>query len=119
MSNLYRAVMAIEHAVTAGYSPEQTASLLDKFELIAPSLPAPDTSFLSRGEKEWDMGDGYVNLNDGGITVRYDERDEDTYLTAPAPEPGEIRITDTTQGRAVAYAILAACEYKDAHDDQL
>lgn len=63
------------------------------------------------------MVDGYVNLHDGKIIVFYDERDEDTYLTEDTPEPGEIRITHTGQGRAVAYAILATCDLKDAHDE--
>ena len=116
MSNSYRAVKLIEYAVEHGYTPEQTARLLEKFDLLAPDLPAPDTS-LPSGEREWDVGDGYVNLDDGEILVSYDERDEDTYLTESAPEPGEIRITDTGQGRAVAYNILAACDMKDAHAD--
>lgn len=34
-----------------------------------------------------------------------------------ARRPGEIRITHTGQGRAVAYAILATCDLKDAHDE--
>lgn len=116
MSNSYRAVKLIEYAVEHGYTPEQTARLLEKFDLLAPDPPAPDTS-LSSSEKEWDMVDGYVNLYDGEITAYYDERDEDTYLTESAPEPGEIRITDTGQGRAFAYGILAACDIKDAHDE--
>lgn len=115
MSKQDRAAKAIEHAVKRGYTPEQTAALLKVLSLLAPALPAPDLSFPS-GEKEWGVIDGYVNL-DGEITVAYDEEDEETYPTASAPEPGQIRITDTGQGRYLAYSILAACDYKDAQDD--
>lgn len=116
MSKQSRAAKLIEHAAKRGYTPEQTASLLDKFDLLAPGLLAPDASFPS-GEKEWGVMDGYVNLDGGDITVAYDERDEDTYLTEPAPEPGQIRITDINQGRELAYRILAACDLKDTQDD--
>lgn len=116
MSKQDRAAELIEFGAKRGYTPEQTATLLNKFNLLVPDLPGlrffPDTE-----EYEADVVDGYINLNGGEITVSYDERDEDTYLTDPAPEPGEIRITHTGQGRAVAYAILATCDLKDAHDE--
>lgn len=117
MDNLDQAAQVIMLCVQKGYSPRRIAESLADYGLLAPALPAPDLSFPS-GEKEWGVIDGYVNL-DGEITVAYDEEDEETYLTAPAPEPGEIRITDTGQGRYLAYSILAACDYKDAQDDQL
>ena len=112
MSNSYRAVKLIEYAVEHGYTPEQTARLLEKFDLLAPDLPAPDTS-LPSGEREWNLGDGYVNLHDGEILVSYDERNEETYLTEPAPEPGQIRITDAYNARQLAYALLAVTYYKE------
>ena len=116
MSKQDRAAKAIKFAAARGYRPEQIATLLNELNLLAPGLPKlrffPDTE-----EYESDVVDGYIKLHGGEIIVSYDERDEDTYLTDPAPEPGEIRITHTVQGRAVAYAILAACDLKDAHDD--
>ena len=42
MDNKDRAVKAIEHAVKRGYTPEQTARLLNVFELLADDLPTPD-----------------------------------------------------------------------------
>lgn len=116
MDNYDRAERIIAHGMKNGDSPARIAEHLADYGLLTPDPPAPDTS-LSSSEKEWDMVDGYVNLYDGEITAYYDERDEDTYLTESAPEPGEIRITDTTQGRELAYNILAACDLKDAHDD--
>ena len=116
MSKQSRAAKAIKFGAARGYTPEQTATLLNELNLLAPDLPEPRT-FPETGEYEWHMKDGYVNLHGGEITVSYDERDEDTYPTDPAPELGEIRITRTGQGRAVAYAILTACDLKDAHDD--
>ena len=116
MSKQDRAAKAIKFGAARGYSPEQIATLLNELNLLVPDLPGlrffPDTE-----EYEADVVDGYINLNGGEITVSYDERDEDTCLTDPAPEPGEIRITHTGQGRAVAYAILATCDLKDAHDE--
>ena len=116
MDNHIRAVNVITHGLKNGDSPARIARHLADYGLITPDLPAPDTS-LSSSEKEWVMVDGYVNLFDGEITAYYDERDEETYLTEATPEPGEIRITDTGQGRYLAYSILAACDYKDAQDD--
>ena len=102
--------------LTAAGEAERLANALADAGLLAPDLPAPYTS-LSTGEREWSAVDGYVNLHNGDLTVFYDERDEETYATEPAPEPGEIRITDTGQGRYLAYSILAACDLKDAHDE--
>lgn len=125
MTNQDKAAQTIYHLVKNHLDLENNlsktvatriAQILCKENLLALDPPDPDIS-LPSGEQEWHAIDGYVNLHGGEITVSYDERDEDTYLTEPAPEPGEIRITDTTQGRAVAYAILAACEYKDAQDE--
>lgn len=116
MSKQDRAAKAIKFGAARGYNPEQIATLLNELNLLAEDLTElrffPDTE-----EYESDVVDGYVNLHGGEIIVSYDERDEDTYPTDPAPEPGEIRITHTGQGRAVAYAILTACDLKDAHDD--
>lgn len=116
MDNHIRAANIIAHGLKNGDSPARIARHLTDYGLLAPDPPAPDTS-LSTRELEWEVVDGYVNLYDGEITAYYDERNEETYLTDSSPEPGEIRITDTGQGRAVAYAILAACDLKDAHDD--
>jgi len=118
MSNRDRAVKAIEHAVKRGYTPEQTARLLDAFELLAPDLPAP-RHFPDTGEHEWHMTDGYVSVEDGIIHVIHDETNDDNEPDALMPDWAELRISDTTKGRETAYAILAACDYKDAHDDQL
>ncbi len=118
MTNFELAAQVIMLCVQDGYSPRRIAESLADCGLLAPDLPAPYTS-LSTGEREWSAVDGYVNLHNGDLTVFYDERDEETYATEPAPEPGEIRITDTGQGRYLAYSILAACDLKDAHDDQL
>lgn len=115
MDNHTRAVNIITHCLKNGDSPARIAKHLDDYGLLTPDLPElrffPDTE-----EYESDVVDGFVNLDGGKITVSYDERDEDTYLTQKAPAPGEIRITDTGQGRAIAYNILAACEMKDTQD---
>ena len=118
MSNQDRAVKAIEHAVKRGYTPEQTARLLDAFELLAPDLTAP-RHFPDTGEYEWYMKDGYVSLEDGIIHVIHDETGADREPAELWPAHCELRFSNTTKARETAYEILAACDYKDAHDDQL
>lgn len=113
-----QAAHIITHGLKNGDSPARIAKHLADYGLLAPDLPAPYTSLFT-GEREWSAVDGYVSLHNGDLTVFYDERDEETYATEPAPERGEIRITDTTQGRELAYSILAACDLKDTQDDHL
>lgn len=112
MTNFDLAEQVIMLCVQKGHSPRRIAESLADCGLLAPDLPAPDLSFPS-GEKEWSVMDGYVNLDGGEIAVAYDE---ETFLT---PEPGHILITHTGNARLIAYCILAACDRKDAHDDQL
>lgn len=53
MSKQSSAAKAIKHATTRGYSPEQTATLLHKFDLLAPELyPPKDTHGLA-----WELPD--------------------------------------------------------------
>lgn len=118
MDNHDRAERIIAHGMKNGDSPARIARHLADYGLLAEDLLDPSV-FPDTGELEWAVVDGYVNLNGGEISVCYDERDEETYLTAPTPEPGEIRITNTTQGRELARRILAACDRKDAQDAQL
>lgn len=117
MDNHDRAANIIAHGMKNDDSPARITRHLADYGLLAEDLLDPSV-FPDIGELEWAVVDGYVNLDGGEISVSYDERDEDTYLTYPAPEPGEIRITNTTQGRELARRILAACDYKDAQDDQ-
>lgn len=116
MDNQDQAANIIAHGMKNGDSPARIAKHLADYGLLAEALLDPSV-FPDTGELEWAVVDGYVNLNGGEISVCYDERDEETYLTYPTPEPGEIRITNTTQGRELARRILVACDYKDAHDD--
>lgn len=118
MDNVDQAAHVIMMCVKKRYSPTRIAECLADYGLLAEDLLDPSV-FPDTGELEWAVVDGYVNLNGGEISVCYDERDEETYLTYPTPEPGEIRITNTTQGRELVRRILAACDYKDAQDDQL
>lgn len=113
MDNRSQAANIITHGLKNDESPARIAKHLDNYNLLMPDVPEPAT-FADRGELEWAIVDGYVNLNSWHIVVNYDERDEDTYDSEPTPEPGEIYISDTTQGRELAYRILAACDYKDA-----
>ena len=118
MTNFELAAQVIMLCVRKGYSPARIAESLADYGLITPDLPEPRI-FLDTGEREWHMVDGYVSLEDGIIHVIHDETDDDQEPAELKPDHCELRFSDTTKARENAYAILAACEYKDAHDDQL
>lgn len=53
MSKQRRAAKLIEFGSKRGYSPEQTATLLNKFELLAPDLPEPSRDMTYPHGKVW------------------------------------------------------------------
>ena len=110
MNNHDRASNIITHGLKNGDSPARITRHLDDYGLLAPDLPEPRI-FPDTGEYEWHTTDGYVSLEDGIIHVIHNEPD------ALMPDWAELRISDTTKARETAYSILAACDYKDAHDD--
>ena len=116
MTNLDRAAKAIKFGDARGYTPEQIATLLRELELLAPDLPEA-RHFPDTGEYEWHMEDGYVSLEDGIIHAIHDETGDDREPAELEPDPGELRFSNTTKARETAYAILAACDLKDAQDD--
>ena len=116
MSKQDQAAKAIKFGSARGYTPEQIATLLNELNLLATDLPEPRT-FPDTGEYEWHMKDGYVSLEDGIIHVIHDETDEDWEPAELEADCAEIRISDTSKARENAYAILAACDLKDAHDE--
>ena len=116
MTNLDLAAQVIMMCVRKGYSPARIAESLADYGLITPDLPEPRI-FLDTGEREWHMVDGYVSLEDGIIHVIHDETDDDQEPAELKPDHFELRFSDTTKARENAYAILAACEMKDTHDE--
>ena len=119
MTNFVHALAVLEAARRPGeirIHPHDAVEALAKAGLIMPDLPEPRT-FPDTGEYEWHMKDGYVSLEDGIIHVIHDETDEDWEPSELEPDCAEIRISDTFKARENAYAILAACDLKDAHDD--
>ena len=102
--------------LTAAGEAERLANALADAGLLAPDLPEA-RHFPDTGEYEWYMKDGYVSLEDGIIHVIHDETDDDWEPAELDPDPGELRFSTTTKGRETAYAILAACDLKDAQDD--
>lgn len=116
MTNFELAAQVIMLCVQDGYSPRRIAESLADCGLLAPSLPAP-RPFSDTGGREWYMKDGYVSLEDGIIYVIHDETNDDNEPDALMPDWAELRFSDTTKARENAYAILAACDLKDAQDD--
>lgn len=116
MTNLDQAAQVIMMCAQKGYGPYLTAETLANYGLLAPDLPEP-CIYPDTGEHEWHMEDGYVSVEDGIIHVIYDETDDDNEPDALMPDWAELRLSTTTKGRETAYAILAACDLKDTHDD--
>ena len=55
MSKKTRAAKLIEHGIKRGYAPDQIATLLEKFELLAEDLPAPDRDMRDpKWQKEYE-----------------------------------------------------------------
>lgn len=117
MGNHDRAANIIAHGLKNGDSPARIARHLADYGLITPDPPEPRI-FLDTGEREWAMKDGYVSVEDGIIHVIHDETDDDREPAELRPDHGELRFSNTTKGRETAYALLAACDHKDAQDEQ-
>lgn len=116
MDNQDQAAHIIMKCVQDGYSPTRIAERLADYGLITPDPPEP-CIYPDTGEHEWHTVDGYVSVEDGIIHVIHDETNDDNEPDELMPDWAELRISDTTKAREAAYAILAACEYRDAHDD--
>ena len=119
MTNFVHVLAVLEAARRPGeirIHPHDAVEALAKAGLIMPDLPEPRI-FPDAGEYEWHMKDGYVSLEDGIIHVIHDETDEDWEPAELEADYSEIRISDTSKARENAYAILAACDLKDTHDE--
>lgn len=116
MDNLDQAAQVITLCAQKGYGPYLTAETLANYGLLTPDLPEP-CIYPDTGEHEWHMEDGYVSLEDGIIHVIHDETDDDRQPAELNPDHCELRFSDTTKARENAYAILAACDLKDAQGD--
>lgn len=116
MDNKDQAANIIAHSLKNNESPARIAKHLAEYGLLAEDLPEP-CIYPDTGEHEWHMTDGYVSVEDGIIHVIHDETNDDNEPDELMPDWAELRISDTTKAREAAYAILAACEYRDAHDD--
>lgn len=118
MDNQDRAVNVIAHGLKNGDSPARIAEHLSDYGLLAEDPPEP-CIYPDTGEHEWHTVDGYVSVEDGIIHVIHDETNDDKEPDELMPDWAELRFSNTTKGRETAYAILAACDLKDTHDDQL
>ena len=121
MSKQDRAAKAIKFGAARGYTPEQIATLLDKFNLLAPDLPAPTK--IENDEYRWDKTHTHLAYDyqtgkekkikvPGGVTVIQDE-DAEAWLDVDygihALAPGE--------ARSLGLALLAAAQYAEGSND--
>lgn len=102
MSKQYWAAKAIKFGAARGYTPEQTATLLNELNLLAEDLPeANDPNVFSPGCKGWlpggPSGPSVWTAPDGTVMVQ-------------RIEPGELT---PDEARGVAYALLAAANHTE------
>lgn len=120
MSNRDRAVkVAAEFLDGDDLAANIITRLLADAGLIAPDLPEPE--LCTSGDAEWDALDGYVNLNDGLITVTYRETDEDDDSPTTAwlrPEPGKLKILDLDTAEKLGTFLTAAAKYAATHSQE-
>ena len=95
MSKQDRAAELIEFGAKRGYTPEQTATLLNELNLLAPDLPQrPDGGIWG------ELGQFLVDTaENGGVAV------------AP-PHPGVVTL-DSKEARETALTLLAAAQYAE------
>lgn len=98
-SKQIRAAKLIEFANKRGYTPTQTAEMLNKFDLLAPDLPEPnDPGIFVPDGKGWLPGGPY------GPSVW---TAPDSTVMVQRIEPGDLT---PAEARRVALAVLAAVE---------
>lgn len=91
---------------------ETGAERLAEAGLLAPDLPEPGV-FKDGAEVEWATLDGYVNLENGLITISHDERDEDDtpeQRDRLRVDEGQIIITNPATAEYLAHLLLAAAK---------
>lgn len=93
---------------------EDAARELQDAGLLAPDIPEPN--FATEHETEWDTIDGYVNVENGLITVSHDERTEDDTPEEQQrldADPGEIIITSPDEAEYLGHLIIAAANHAE------
>lgn len=111
MSNRERAAEVIErHGTDPCREPECIAQDLADAGLLAPDVPEPGV-FKDGSEVEWDTPDGYVNVENGLITISHSESNEDDTPEQRErlhADEGQIIITDPAEAEHLGHLIIAA-----------
>lgn len=109
-SNYQRALELADHIADVDETPRELVKQLHQFGLLMPDLTEPRV--FSNGEKEWINPDGWIDLENGTITVFYDEcPPEESHPEDMEPEPAIIYATNPTQLRWLALDMLAAANH--------
>ena len=119
MSNLEKAADVIrtwqqrhrtEMDTNPDWAAQNLAGDLAQAGLLPPNIPEPGV-FKDGAEIEWDTLDGYVNVENGLITIAHDERAEDDtpeQRERLRVDPGQIIITDPAEAEHLGHLIIAA-----------
>ena len=95
------------------WAAQNLASDLADAGRLAPDVPKPGV-FKDGSEIEWDTPDGYVNVENGLITVSHDERTEDDtpeQRERLRVDAGQIIITDPAEAEYLGRLIIAAADH--------
>lgn len=82
---------------------------LAKANLLAPELAEPRV--FENGEKEWLHPDGWIDIENGAVTIAYNECDDEERPQHLPPEPDTIYSTNPIHLRWLALDILAAANH--------
>lgn len=92
------------------WAAQNLAADLANAGLTAPDLPEPGV-FKDGAEIEWDTIDGYVNVENGLITISHSESTEDDtpeQRKRLRVDEGQIVITDPAEAEYLGHLIIAA-----------
>ena len=105
MSKQDRAAKAIKFGAARGYTPEQTATLLNELNLLAPDLPKPSRGMTAPHGKVWylpgPIGD-IRSTGEGTVVFGHDYRHQSFRL-----------VLTKAEAETIAHTLLAAANYSE------
>lgn len=111
MSKQSRAAQLIEHGIKRGYTPDQTATLLEKFHLLAPErmIPHPYPP-KDVHQPAWALRDGEDYYSRSWVSVL----GKRIWIT---DSKGWGKSMTTSQAHDLAAALLAAANYSEGSNE--
>ena len=105
MSKQDRAAKAIKFGAARGYTPEQTATLLNELNLLAPDLPKPSRGMTAPRGKVWYLDGPIGDIRSSGEDIVISGHD---YRHQPIRQ-----VLTRAEAETIAHALLAAANYQE------